>query len=68
GARIPSEGDDECGDLRRASIMMLLKPWRRLTDLKDAGQTWESAYDMFMLGATTRDHRVIAGLQYFHDC
>ena len=55
-------------DLHRASMLMLLKPWRNLHQLKKPLDTFEEAYDQFILEADQKTLRVITNIQYFYEC
>lgn len=55
-------------DLYRANMLMLLKPWRNLHQLKNPTETFEKAYDQFLSQADQKSCRVIANVQYFHEC
>ena len=64
-----NRNDNECEkDLYRASILMLLNPWRNLHELKLLTETFEEAYDQFILQADPKTLRVIANIQYFYEC
>jgi hypothetical protein len=55
-------------DLFRGSMLMLLKPWRKITDLKTTTETFQEAYDTFTSQADEQSHRVIANVQYYYEC
>jgi len=55
-------------DLYRASMLMLLKPWRNLHQLKSLTETFEEAYNQFISQADPKTLRVIANVQYFYEC
>lgn len=51
------------------SMLMLLKPWRSLaTDLKESSDTWQSAFNSFVVHAPPEVQRILSGIQYFHHC
>ena len=61
--------DDEAErDLFRGSMLMLLKPWRNLHEIKTATESFETAYERFMLQADNKCKRVVANVQYFYEC
>ena len=61
--------DQETYSFYCASMLMLLKPWRNIEDdLKSPTQTWESAFDEFMVHAPRRYRNILSGIQYFHEC
>jgi hypothetical protein len=49
-------------------MLMLLKPWKDLNDLKSDVNTFENAYDLFYMQANEKSHRVIANVQYYFEC
>ena len=44
-----------------ASMLILLKPWRSLRDLKAPGESWTQAFDNFSKGASARTTRIMSG-------
>ncbi|KAI4527076.1 hypothetical protein K523DRAFT_222467, partial [Schizophyllum commune Tattone D] len=68
GAQLPRNNDPEQADFYCASMMLLLQPWRNLTDLKAPGATWKDAFAIFLSTATEAQKRFLAGVQYFHEC
>ena len=55
-------------DLFRGSMLMLLKPWRNLTELKNPTETFEDAYNTFISQANEKSRRVVANVQYYYEC
>jgi len=50
-------------------MLVLLKPWRDLmTDLKSPTETWASSFEEFRTSASPGVHRILSGIQYFHEC
>ena len=52
-------------------MLMLLKPWRDLRDLKDKKMSWEDAFNKFRSEAPQNSNyieKILAGIQYYHDC
>ena len=49
-------------------MLLLLKPWRNLHDLKDVAETFEDAYEHFISQADDKIHRVVTNIQYYHKC
>ncbi len=54
--------NDHDRDLFRGSMLMLLKPWRNLHQLKGPTETFETAFDNFISQADEKAHRV----QHWH--
>lgn len=64
-----SRNDDDIEkDLHRASMLMLLKPWRNLHQLKTPTETFGEAYDHFISQTDHKTLTVISNIQYFHEC
>ena len=64
-----SRFDEENGkDLYRASMLMLLKPWRNLHQLKNITDTFENAYEQFISHADQKSLRIITNIQYYYEC
>ncbi|KAI6100727.1 hypothetical protein EDD16DRAFT_1496358, partial [Pisolithus croceorrhizus] len=69
GRYFPSREDPDQYAFYCASMLLLLKPWHDIaSDLKTPSQTWESALQMFLTQAPPEVHRIISGVQYFHQC
>ncbi|KIK19876.1 hypothetical protein PISMIDRAFT_13358 [Pisolithus microcarpus 441] len=65
----PSQDDPEQYPFYCASMLLLLKPWRNLaTDLKRSSETWETVFKVFLTQAPLQVHRILSGIQYFHQC
>jgi hypothetical protein len=68
GPWFPRANDPSFESLYCASILALLKPWRNLTDLKEADQRFPLAYNRFITHASVATKRLISNIQYFHEC
>jgi hypothetical protein len=69
GPYFPRRDDPEVYQFYCACMLVLLKPWRCLkTDLKKPNQTWEDSFKEFAATAPTTIHRILSGIQYFHEC
>lgn len=66
GRWFPSRNDKSTLDIYRASMLALFKPWRRLEDLKPAGQTFEHAFDVFMTTCSPEFQRIMDNMEYYH--
>jgi len=62
-----SDSDNE-KDLFRASMLMLLKPWRKLIKLKGPTETFENAYNRFISQTDSQTLRVVTNMQYYFEC
>ena len=69
GHYFPRRDEPKTYDFYCASLLALLKPWRNLhTDLKDEDESWSEAYEKFLESAPKHIHRIVSGIQYFHEC
>jgi len=55
-------------ELYGASILMLLKPWRQIQDLKAKTESFEASLNYFLQNASERDKQIINNIHYYHDC
>jgi hypothetical protein len=60
-------GDENTRCYYFAAMLSLLRPWRKIEELKDENDTWEEAFDKFMESTTQRDKDVVAGCQYYYE-
>ncbi|CCO34495.1 ATP-dependent helicase RRM3 [Rhizoctonia solani AG-1 IB] len=51
-----------------ASVLAALKPWRKLTDLKDGFDSWDEALEDFLQVANPRQKSIRANMQYYYQC
>ena len=54
----------------RASMLILLKPWRELADLKAVNESWEEAFRRFLDSpqCSIGTQRILSNIQHFHRC
>lgn len=55
-------------ELYGASILLLLKPWRELSDLKSDQQSFTQGLADFLAVATIQQRDMVKTIQYYHDC
>ena len=67
GHFFPCSDDPDIREFYCASMLLLLKPWREVTDLKPPSQTWSQAFDAFLSTAPQKAKDIIAGIQYFYE-
>jgi len=66
GRYFPARDDPDEYPLYCASMLMLLKPWRRLEkDLKQPTESWEGAFADFISTASTQTKQILSGIQYY---
>ena len=59
------QGDKE---LYYASILVLLKPWTDLPELKTDMETFEQVFDSFVSSAPKAMLDIIENIQYYYEC
>jgi hypothetical protein len=63
-----SRSDDPgCHDIYCASMLMLLKPWRSIRELKQHGETFEEKWDVHYTALSNEHKTVVDNIQYFHE-
>ena len=55
-------------ELFMASMLLLLKPWRDIQNLKGAAETFENAYSKLLSQSDDKVKRVVANVQYYFEC
>jgi hypothetical protein len=65
----PVRNDDPSyRELYCASMALLLKPWRSISELKQTGETFEGNWETYLDALSDRKRRVVDNIQYFHEC
>ena len=67
GPFFPRSDDEQTYSFYCACMLMLLKPWRKLRDLKNDEQTWEDAFSEMKTNASQFTLRVLSGIQYYYE-
>ncbi|KAF5331245.1 hypothetical protein D9611_013149 [Ephemerocybe angulata] len=68
GRWFPRNDDPQTHELYCASMLMLLKPWRTLRDLKSPTGTFKDAFDDMMQSADDWKRTVVRNIQFYYDC
>lgn len=69
GQYFPRRDDVDVREFYCASMLVLLKPWTDMNvDLKSMDDTWEEAFERFIIEAPGRILNIIDGIQFFHEC
>jgi hypothetical protein len=55
-------------ELHDASILLFMKPWRNLHDLKRTDEPFQTTFARFLEMATEKQLTMIENIQYYHDC
>ena len=50
-----------------AAMLALLKPWRKLEELKVDSESWQATFETFIHEANQRDKDVVSGCQYYYE-
>ncbi|KAJ7079216.1 hypothetical protein C8R43DRAFT_835417, partial [Mycena crocata] len=68
GPAIPRR-DREVSREKHARLMLILfKPWRHAEDLREHGQTWSVAFELFLLTCSDQIKYCIDNMQILHEC
>ncbi|CAK5266163.1 unnamed protein product [Mycena citricolor] len=69
GEWFPRRNDVDQQDFYHASMLLLLKPWRCITEgLKRPDETWEEAFRHFAQSGPERNRDILANIQFYHSC
>lgn len=68
GRWVPSKDDKDQSELYAASILLLLKPWQTLHQLKTETENFGSSLSRFLQSASPFTQDILANFQYYHDC
>ncbi|KAJ3559445.1 hypothetical protein NM688_g341 [Phlebia brevispora] len=49
-------------------MLVLFKPWRRMIDLREPGQTWSDAFETFQRGCRQDVIEIMNNMQILHEC
>ena len=67
GPWIMSQSKEGASDIYYASLLVLLKPWHQLEDLRRHGQTWHDAFGELLRGNPDMQH-MVPNIQYHYEC
>ena len=68
GPSIPRRDRDEVKARYCRLMLILFKPWRRASDLRSAGQSWESSFEEFTVECSIRYRKIMDNMQILHEC
>lgn len=68
GQFLPRNDEADLANLYYASVLMLLKPWRTISELKQYEESWSDAYQFFLASASSRQRQIIGNLQHMYRC
>ncbi|KAF9561235.1 hypothetical protein CPC08DRAFT_635701, partial [Agrocybe pediades] len=55
-------------DMYHAKMLVLLKPWREIKDIKKQDETFEGAFQAMLGKADKRTLTMVHNFQYFYEC
>ena len=67
GEWFPKRIEQDDNGLFEAYMLALLKPWRSVSDLKHADQTFREAYNNFVANASVETCTMITNIQFYHE-
>lgn len=68
GPWFPRNNDPSVRELYCASMLLLLKPWQGMEDLKSNDQTFHQSFMGFVATADDLTKDMIENIQYYHEC
>ena len=68
GGWFPRNDKPRDKELCCASVLVLLKPWTDLSQLKTESETFEEAFNFFVNNASKRTLDAIENIQYYYEC
>ncbi|OBZ68218.1 hypothetical protein A0H81_11694 [Grifola frondosa] len=68
GQSFPRSDDEDCREFYCACMLMLLSPWRQLSQLKMESSTWKEAFDIFYAETSAINRNILSNIQHFHRC
>jgi hypothetical protein len=66
GRYFPRRDDPDVHEFYCASMLTLLKPWRKLCDLKPQGVSWQAAFAMFTATAPPHVSYTLSNIHLYH--
>ncbi|GJJ10016.1 hypothetical protein Clacol_004242 [Clathrus columnatus] len=70
GSHLPRKDDASLHEFYCASVMVLLKPWRNINNIKESNQTWQQSFEKWLVDSPDLDRCrfILSGIQYYHEC
>lgn len=68
GPSVPRRDRDDTKERYHRCILALFVPWRSVTDLCSANETWEKAFGIRRKSITSDSEKIIENIQLFHEC
>jgi hypothetical protein len=68
GPSLPRRDHSECYTKYCRIMLILFKPWRHATDLREQGETWEAAFEIFKSLYSADIIILMKNMQLLHEC
>ncbi|CUA71576.1 Structural maintenance of chromosomes protein 4 [Rhizoctonia solani] len=68
GPQFARQSDPTQEEIYAISMLVLLKPWRSLSDLKSPEQSWSEALGAFVLTADQHVRDILDNIEHYHTC
>ena len=68
GRWFPKCNNDGENGLFHVSMLVLLKPWHSLQNLKNSRRTFRNSFNDFTAFAPENIHFIVENIQFFHEC
>lgn len=68
GSWFPRNDTDGDKEMHMGCMLVLLKPWRELTDIEETDESFETSYRIMTQSLITEHKNFIKNAQYFHEC
>ncbi|KAH7931396.1 hypothetical protein BV22DRAFT_998505, partial [Leucogyrophana mollusca] len=68
GSSIPRRDREDVRSRYSRLMLIFFKPWTNPSDLRIKGQSWNDAFDQFLVDCPDRFRFVMKNMQIFHEC
>ena len=68
GQWFPRADDEDTADLHATMMLVLLKPWRHIEDLRNENRTWSNELQFFLDNSDARYRDIVCSIQDYHRC
>lgn len=68
GPALPKRESEECKEQYSRLMLILFKPWKYISDLKEPDDSWARAFELFRPQLSIRHLAVIENMQRLHEC
>ncbi|TDL19358.1 hypothetical protein BD410DRAFT_694019, partial [Rickenella mellea] len=68
GPGIPRRDKEEVRERYARLMLILFKPWRTASDLKESSRSWSDEFEEYKESMSDAHRRVIENMQLLHEC